>query len=79
MYKIKARASNWVEKEGKVELKFFFFLTFLLDIFVIYISNVIPLPGFPSKKYPPHTPSPFPCLPNHPLPLPGPVFPHTGA
>jgi hypothetical protein len=27
-----------------------FFLSFLLDIFFIYISNVIPFPGFPSKN-----------------------------
>ena len=33
---------------------------FLLDIFFIYISNVITFPGFPSEKHPPHilTPSP---------------------
>ena len=41
---------------------------FLLDIFFIYISNVIPLPGFPSKKTP--VPSHSPCLPSHPLLLP---------
>ena len=48
-------------------------LFFLLDIFLIYISNVIPFPGFPSKKYPlpPHQPthSYFLAL----------AFPYTGA
>ena len=46
---------------------------FLLDIFFIYISNVIPLPGFPSENllYPPH----FPCTPTNPLLLPGPGIP----
>jgi hypothetical protein len=50
---------------------------FLLDIFFIYISNVIPFTGFPSKiplsHPPPHahqpTPSCFPVL----------AFPYTGA
>jgi hypothetical protein len=45
---------------------------FLLDIFFIYISNVIPFPGFPSKKHPLLIPSPSPCSPTHALPLPGP-------
>jgi hypothetical protein len=27
-----------------------YFISFLLDIFFIYISNVIPFPGFPSKN-----------------------------
>jgi hypothetical protein len=31
-----------------VHLHFPFFLSFLLDNFFIYISNVIPFPGFPS-------------------------------
>jgi hypothetical protein len=50
---------------------FFFFL--LLDILFSYISNVIPFVCFPSENhlYPP----PSPCLPIHPLPLPGPVIP----
>jgi hypothetical protein len=46
---------------------------FLLDIFFIYISNVIPFPGFPSEN--PLSPSPPPCSPTHPLPLPGPGIP----
>jgi hypothetical protein len=52
-------------------LPFFNFLKdFLLDIFFIYISNVIPFPGFPFENL---LPSPFPCSPTyHPLPLPGP-------
>jgi hypothetical protein len=55
------------------EHQFYFSLIspFLLDIFFICISNVIPFPGFPSKNYPP--PSPF--SPTHPLQLPGPSLP----
>ena len=41
----------------------FFFQAFLLDIFFIYISNVIPKA--------PYTVPP-PCSPTHPLKLPGP-------
>jgi hypothetical protein len=56
-----------------------FFVYFLLDIFFIYISNVIPFPGFPSKN---HFPYPFPLTPAHQpthscfLAL---AFPYTGA
>ena len=39
---------------------------FLLDIFFIYIENVIPFPGFPSRT---------PCSPTQPLLLPGPCIP----
>jgi hypothetical protein len=42
---------------------------FLLDIFFIYISNIISFPGFSSKT--PY-PSPLPCSSTHPLALPGP-------
>jgi hypothetical protein len=41
----------------------FSFLFFLLDIFFIYISNVIPIPGFPSEKHP--LPSPSAHQPTH--------------
>jgi hypothetical protein len=43
-------------------ISFFFFWKFLLDIFFIYISNVIPFPGFPSKNplSPPPPPAPQP-------------------
>ena len=37
---------------------FFFFLKFLLDIFFIYISNVIPFAGFPSANSLSHPPPP---------------------
>ena len=47
-------------------------LYFLLDIFFIYISNVIPFSCFPSKNSLSHSPPPFPCLPTHTLPLPCP-------
>jgi hypothetical protein len=46
---------------------------FLLDIFIIYISNDIPFPGFPSEN--PLSYPPSPCSPTHPLPLPGPDIP----
>ena len=50
-----------------------FLIFFLLDIFFIYISNVIPFPGFPSKKPLSHPLSPY--LPTHPLPLSCPGIP----
>jgi hypothetical protein len=40
----------------------------LLDIFFIYISNVIPFPGFPSEKHPIPIPSTLPLLTNPPTP-----------
>jgi hypothetical protein len=39
---------------------------FLLDTFFIYISNVIPFPGFPSED--PPIPSPIFLLTNPPTP-----------
>jgi hypothetical protein len=48
-------------------------ILFLLDIFFIYVSNVITFPGFPSINTLSH--SPYPCSPTHPLMLPGPVIP----
>jgi hypothetical protein len=50
---------------------------FLLDIFFIYISNVIPFPSFPSKN-PLYFPV-SPCSPTHPLPFPVLAVPYTGA
>jgi hypothetical protein len=41
-----------------------------LDIFFLYISNVISFPGFPSKN--PLSPPSSPYSPTHPLLLPGP-------
>jgi hypothetical protein len=41
---------------------------FLLDIFFLYISNVIPFPSFPSEN--PLFPPTSPCPPTHPLILP---------
>ena len=41
---------------------------FLLDVFFIYILNVIPFPVFPSEN--PLSPLPSPCSPTHPLLLP---------
>jgi hypothetical protein len=55
---------------------FFPILTDLLDIFFIYISNVIPFPSFPSENLPiPHSSS---CSPTHPLPFLALTFPYTG-
>jgi hypothetical protein len=42
---------------------------FLLNIFFIYISNVIPFPSFPSEN--PLSSLPSPCFLAYPLPLPG--------
>jgi hypothetical protein len=55
----------------------FFFLSFLLDIFFIYISNFIPFPGFLSKYFLSHPLSP--CSPTYPLYFPVLAFPYTGA
>jgi hypothetical protein len=41
-------------------------ISFLLDIFFIYISNVVPFPSFPSEKSP--ILSPIPLLPDPPTP-----------
>jgi hypothetical protein len=55
----------------------FVFSSFLLDIFFIYISNVIPFSGFPAENlYPIHSP------PDHPSThscFPVLAFPYTGA
>jgi hypothetical protein len=53
----------------------FYGFCFLLDIFFIYISNVIPFPGFPSENPLPIPFPPPPCSPTHPLLLPGPGIP----
>ena len=65
-------------KKGPV-IQFYFYLlyVFLLDIFSIYISNVIPFPNFPSGISPIF--SPFPLVPNPLTPSPGPGNPYTGA
>jgi hypothetical protein len=52
------------------------FSSFLLDIFFIYISNVIPFPGFPSPRNPlSHTPSTcfYEGVPPSTYPLPPPL------
>jgi hypothetical protein len=46
---------------------------FVLDIFFIYISNVISFPVFLSRT--PLSLPPSPCSPTQPLPLPGPGIP----
>jgi hypothetical protein len=55
-------------------VEFFFEFLFLLDIFSIYISNVIPFPGFPSKTSLSYPSSP--CSPIYPLPLFSPKLGH---
>ena len=50
-----------------------FYLSFLLDIFFIYISNVIPFPCFPSEN--PLSPPSSTCSPTLPLPFPSPGIP----
>ena len=57
-----------IHKETNLELVF----SFLLDIFFIYISNIIPFPSFPSEN--PLSPPLLPLLPNS-LWLPGPGNP----
>jgi hypothetical protein len=54
--------------------QFWFYFAFLLDIFFIYILNVIPFPGFPSENPLSHPPPPA-HQPIHPLPLPCPGIP----
>jgi hypothetical protein len=49
------------------------FLYILLNIFFIYISNVIPFPDFPSENLLSHPPST--CSPTHPLLFPCPGIP----
>jgi hypothetical protein len=48
-----------------LEIVMLSFIGFLLDIFFIYISNVIPFPGLPSKTPyltpPQQSPIPLPC------------------
>jgi hypothetical protein len=58
---------------GIINSSYSFFKNFLLDVFFIYISNVIPFPGFPSENPLSHPPSP--CSPTYPLPLPCPGIP----
>jgi hypothetical protein len=60
------------------------FFSFLLNIFFIYISNVIPFHGSPPPGNPLSHP-PSPCFsegippPTHPIPPPHLLFPYTGA
>ena len=49
------------------------FLKKKIDIFFIYISNVMPFPGFPSEN--PLSLPPLHCSPTHSLPLTGPSIP----
>jgi hypothetical protein len=58
----------------KVEL-----FIFLLDIFFIYISNVIPFPGFPSENPLPHSLLPPPVHQSTHSCFLALAFPYTGA
>ena len=49
---------------------------FLLNIYLIYISNVVPFSGFPYEN--PLSPPSSPCSPSHPHVRPGPGIPYTG-
>ena len=51
--------------------------SFFLIRYFIYISNVIPFPGFPSENLLSTTTTRIPCLPTHPFLLPGPGMPLT--
>jgi hypothetical protein len=68
-----------LEKEDShtllIYLFFGFFILFLLDIFFIYISNVIPFPSFPSENplFPPLAPQPTPA---HSYPWHSPILGH---
>ena len=55
---------------------FSIYFYFLLDIFFIYISNIIPFPSFLSEN--PLSPRSSPCSPSYPLPLLVLAFPYTG-
>ena len=68
---------SYVFQKQRVYAFYVVFIFFFLDIFFIYISNVIPFPSFPSEN--PLSPFPSPYSPTHPLPLPGPGIPlHRG-
>jgi hypothetical protein len=62
---------------------YFLWKTFLLDIFFIYISNVIPFPGsLPEASYPIPSPPASMKVSSHPpthFCLPALAFPYTGA
>jgi hypothetical protein len=57
------------DKSRRKSLVYFLFVCFLskflLDNFFIYISNVIPFPGFASKKHPTPITFPPPLPPAH--------------
>ena len=67
--------SNWISKYSSNwnHSIFSFFFYFLLNIFIIYISNVSPFPGFPSEKPLSYPPTSF--SPTHLLQLPYPGIP----
>jgi hypothetical protein len=69
-YTISWGVGGFRKLQNCVHFLFFFFLNFLLVILFIYISNVIPLPGFPSSNplsHPSVLPASMRVIP-HPLP-----------
>jgi hypothetical protein len=46
---LKLDKETFMAERAALKILFLFFWKFLLDIFFIYISNVIPFPGFPSE------------------------------
>ena len=70
--KLKDHVNKWKIYDIYKSL-FVCFVLLLLDIFYIYISNVIPFPRFPSETSP--ILSPLPLLTNPPTPTPCPGIP----
>jgi hypothetical protein len=64
---------KYVRNHKMPPCKWQYFHYFLLDIFYIYVSNVILFPSFPSEN--PLSPCPSPCSPTHPFLVPGPGIP----
>jgi hypothetical protein len=72
IYSVEGEGSWKMREENRYDILYMheiLFFYFLLDIYFIYISNVVPFPSFPSEKslFPPT----FPCSSTHPLHFPG--------
>jgi hypothetical protein len=73
LFKLLTSIKIYIPRQRVVSFSFFLLNIFLLDIFFIYISNIILFPSFPSEN--PLSPPYYPCSPTHPLLLPGPGIP----